>query len=271
MLKHCINQSDPSAPPSLWGNLFQTDAFKRYGYSDDDASLIIGHQLGSNLVVSLCLAFHMAVSSMTDEANHCLANNHFTSLRSGHVALSRSLSKSARGDRPGSRSRKAANSTRRAILALHTRPAVRSDQMEASRAAGSTTPRFAGRRVRRAVYTKRGARMGESAGDESQRAGLSRTESIATRALSECRRVVCEKGGDQYIWVWKAVRKPGSSTRKTSDDRVFSRCPGAFLASPILFLNIATLAWAANIELPAGETALPSDDVETWQTYITFM
>ncbi|KAL7008169.1 hypothetical protein EMMF5_002351 [Cystobasidiomycetes sp. EMM_F5] len=47
--------SDPSAPPSLWGNLFQTDAFKRYGYSDDDASLIIGHQLGSNLVPTIIL------------------------------------------------------------------------------------------------------------------------------------------------------------------------------------------------------------------------
>lgn len=51
----------------------------------------------------------------------------------------------------------------------------------------------------------------------------------------------------------------------------FSRCPGAYLADPILFLNIATFVWALDISLAEGATELPSDDVEKWLTFITFV
>ena len=50
-----------------------------------------------------------------------------------------------------------------------------------------------------------------------------------------------------------------------------SRCPGAYLADPTLFLNIATFVWAMDISLPEGVTELPSDDVENWLTFITFV
>lgn len=39
-------------PSSIWGHLMKTNAFERYGFDEDEASLIIGHQLGSNFVVS---------------------------------------------------------------------------------------------------------------------------------------------------------------------------------------------------------------------------
>ena len=45
-------QAAGSAETTIWGNLMQTDAFARHGFSDDDASAIMGHQLGSNFAVS---------------------------------------------------------------------------------------------------------------------------------------------------------------------------------------------------------------------------
>ena len=49
------------------------------------------------------------------------------------------------------------------------------------------------------------------------------------------------------------------------------RCPGAYLADPILFLNLATFVWALDIAPISPEAGLPSSDVETWYTYITFV
>jgi len=44
-------QANSTSPSSLWGNICKTDAFRRYGFSEDDTSYIMGHQLGSNFVV----------------------------------------------------------------------------------------------------------------------------------------------------------------------------------------------------------------------------
>lgn len=38
--------------PSIWGNMIRNNAFAKHGFSDDEASFIVGHQLGSNFVVS---------------------------------------------------------------------------------------------------------------------------------------------------------------------------------------------------------------------------
>lgn len=38
-------------PECIWGNLYKTNAFERHGFTDAEASHIIGNSLGSNFVV----------------------------------------------------------------------------------------------------------------------------------------------------------------------------------------------------------------------------
>ena len=44
-------QATEETASSIWGHLMKTNAFERYGFDEDEASLIVGHQLGSNFVV----------------------------------------------------------------------------------------------------------------------------------------------------------------------------------------------------------------------------
>lgn len=42
----------PNAQECIWGNLYRSNAFERYGFTDDEATHIIGNSLGSDFLVS---------------------------------------------------------------------------------------------------------------------------------------------------------------------------------------------------------------------------